>query len=47
MKCIIAKVQKQGYSFKVTIPIEWIRENKIKKGDLIKIELHRIKICDD
>jgi antitoxin component of MazEF toxin-antitoxin module len=41
------KIQKVGYSFLVPLPVDWIKNLDIGKGDLLKIEMlddHSLRI---
>ena len=41
------KIQKVGYSFLVPLPVDWIKNLDICKGDLLKIEMlddHSLRI---
>ncbi len=41
------KIQKVGYSFLVPLPVDWIKNLDIGKGDLLKIEMlddHSLKL---
>lgn len=33
------KVQKVGYSYLIPLPTDWVKNMKIGKGDLLKIEM--------